>query len=418
MMKNYCGVLSLFLCPFQTFGLTMRILRLNNLGSSRIRCMLSKEIIYRRNSKRRFWQSRYHAVRMSLNLSSDEEDLDEFIIPKSDEYLGSNVGKIIQANIDRAEKIIRFKAEGADVQYSEDNTAADEDDFVDSLDGSIDLNALTKNLLQKFNSVQRREGSSKDSNRRSGLTRISTQLMESSINSAKRTLTTRDEFLQGNKTNETSGNETPLLNSTPENTSIFKDVPRSSEKGSAKKGSESATKEASPYLSNPSITVTALSHSLWSSALDIDDCAIDATCGKGKDSAELADIMFSKPRHEGMYLKKELVCVDIQEQAVSCTEALIRDQIGNETFQKYVRVVQKSHFPLPEPQHNRKVGLICYNLGWLPGSSKKISTSMETTIKSLVDATRLVRVGGLITVVTYQFRLPRDPSLKGNVQTE
>ena len=35
----------------------------------------------------------YHAVRMSLNISSDEEDLAEFIIPKSDEYLGSNVGK-------------------------------------------------------------------------------------------------------------------------------------------------------------------------------------------------------------------------------------------------------------------------------------------------------------------------------------
>ena len=31
-VERNCGVLSLFLCPFQTFGLTMRILRLNSLG--------------------------------------------------------------------------------------------------------------------------------------------------------------------------------------------------------------------------------------------------------------------------------------------------------------------------------------------------------------------------------------------------
>ena len=56
-------------------------------------------------------------------------------------------------------------------------------------------------------------------------------------------------------------------------------------------------------------------------------------------------------------------------------------------------------FSLPEPQHNKKVGVICYNLGWLPGFSKKIYTPTETNIKSLVDATRLVTVAGLITVV-------------------
>jgi len=53
--------------------------------------------------------------------------------------------------------------------------------------------------------------------------------------------------------------------------------------------------------------------------------------------------------------------------------------------------------------------LIVYNLGWLPGvvavdnnsDSKDCVTTTETTISSLVDATSLIRNGGMISIATY-----------------
>jgi hypothetical protein len=49
------------------------------------------------------------------------------------------------------------------------------------------------------------------------------------------------------------------------------------------------------------------------------------------------------------------------------------------------------------------VGLICYNLGYLPGMDDKATcqTQMVTTLYSLTDATLLLRQGGLLSVMTY-----------------
>lgn len=50
------------------------------------------------------------------------------------------------------------------------------------------------------------------------------------------------------------------------------------------------------------------------------------------------------------------------------------------------------------------VGVIAYNLGYLPGQEnvdRTVVTTARTTVASLTAATELVRVGGLITVVCY-----------------
>ena len=68
------------------------------------------------------------------------------------------------------------------------------------------------------------------------------------------------------------------------------------------------------------------------------------------------------------------------------------------------------------PRDKRSVGLVCYNLGYLPGAPtsgptleqpetpstyKDCKTQTETTLHSITDASLLLRVGGLLSIMTY-----------------
>ena len=48
-----------------------------------------------------------------------------------------------------------------------------------------------------------------------------------------------------------------------------------------------------------------------------------------------------------------------------------------------------------------RVDLFMYNLGYLPGGDKSITTDSATTLKSLSSALELLAVGGLLCVVCY-----------------
>ena len=182
----------------------------------------------------------------------------------------------------------------------------------------------------------------------------------------------------------------------------------------------SKSKDKRMYSDQPTVTSTALAHSLWSQILDpCRDTVIDATCGNGKDSLILANLLFppTSTISATEEIKPELICIDIQARAVGNTTHLLQTHlppnIMNPTSpqESYVRVLQMSHADnlLTVPKDTRSVGLICYNLGWLPGSgsdeiadtSKDISTEMGSTLKSLADATLLLREGGLLSVMTY-----------------
>lgn len=42
-----------------------------------------------------------------------------------------------------------------------------------------------------------------------------------------------------------------------------------------------------------------------------------------------------------------------------------------------------------------------YNLGWLPGGDKSITTKLEDTLESIEAAKRLVKHGGMISIMLY-----------------
>ena len=168
------------------------------------------------------------------------------------------------------------------------------------------------------------------------------------------------------------------------------------------------------YLSNPNVTPTALAHSLWKETiLPGVDTVIDATCGNGKDSVALAEMLFDGDDDNQKLIQPELLCIDIQSRAGTNTTEALREVLDDDIFENNCRVLGgTSHAPLPQPRNSKSVGLICYNLGWLPGSSaddkSAFSTKMVTTMYSLTDAVLMLRVGGLLSVMTYPGTTPQE----------
>lgn len=107
--------------------------------------------------------------------------------------------------------------------------------------------------------------------------------------------------------------------------------------------------------------------------------AVDATLGNGYDTDFLSDKF------------KQVYSFDIQKTAV---ENYISKNKEN------VKLILDSHEFL-DKYINNKVDCIMYNLGYLPGGDKTITTRCESTIKSLEKAVKFLNQNGLITICIY-----------------
>lgn len=163
------------------------------------------------------------------------------------------------------------------------------------------------------------------------------------------------------------------------------------------------------YLGNPSVTPTALAHSLWiSTILPHQDTVIDATCGNGKDCLALAKMLFpdNDAASSDQDAKPQLIGIDIQSRAIANTQRSLLSSLPSELYYNHVSILEQSHEHLMNvPADTQSVGLVCYNLGYLPGGStynyKETQTQTQTTLNSITDASLLLRVGGLLSVMTY-----------------
>ncbi len=136
-----------------------------------------------------------------------------------------------------------------------------------------------------------------------------------------------------------------------------------------------------------------LAHSLWLKHLRPGNNAIDATCGRGKDSLLIAQRILS----EGT---GKLVCMDIQDDAISSTKTLLEDHLTPQQFQR-VEFFQQSHIEFPQSLETLSIHLIIYNLGYLPGGEKSVTTMTKSTLLSLDNALKIISPGGLISVTCY-----------------
>lgn len=127
-----------------------------------------------------------------------------------------------------------------------------------------------------------------------------------------------------------------------------------------------------------------IAQNIWKSILSKDSTVVDATCGNGHDSLFLAEIL----------QKGNLYCIDIQQDAIIATKNLLDNTSCNTTFIQDCHSKIETHIPSP-------VDLIVYNLGYLPGSDKSLTTMTKTTLTSLKKSLTLIKPKGLVSITCY-----------------
>ncbi|MBO4218085.1 MAG: methyltransferase domain-containing protein, partial [Erysipelotrichaceae bacterium] len=114
-----------------------------------------------------------------------------------------------------------------------------------------------------------------------------------------------------------------------------------------------------------------------------DKVAIDATCGNG---------------HDTLYLAQRCRFVygfDIQQQAIENTEKLLSEN-GMENYMLLNCSFSRMEEIVPEG-----ADIITFNLGYLPGGDKSITTTAEETIRGLDAALRMLNPQGIIALTMY-----------------
>lgn len=121
------------------------------------------------------------------------------------------------------------------------------------------------------------------------------------------------------------------------------------------------------------------------------DCVIiDATCGNGHDTLALASAKPSK-----------LYAFDIQQQAVSNTTELLHSEgYGKQIENDTISIICDSHCNMSD-HVNGLADLIVFNLGYLPGGDKTVTTSGSETMAAVTSSLDLLNKGGLLCITMY-----------------
>lgn len=136
-----------------------------------------------------------------------------------------------------------------------------------------------------------------------------------------------------------------------------------------------------------------LAHHYWAQIITKGDHVIDATCGNGHDTLKLALLALDKD-------KGHLWAFDIQALALENTRKNISENLPHETLKK-IHLCCQSHENFPSEITSNSIKLIVYNLGYLPGGDKSITTALKSTLKSLERAKELIVPGGAISITCY-----------------
>jgi len=229
---------------------------------------------------------------------------------------------------------------------------------------------------------------------------IATDLLSGITNQAKRTLSTKNEFMDA----EVDSSSIPTPKDEMKDPSPTTTKPNNNEDDD-----EKLFPTELRYNQNPAVSLTALAQWLWATVLRPHiDTAIDATCGNGHDAKGIASILLG---NEDLFLyhESELICMDIQAEACQATREKLATILHASTMKHHVQILNQDHAaPLPTPKHPASVGLVVYNLGYLPNSDKAFQTQIDSTLSSIADALLLVRVGGMVSIMTYPGSNPQE----------
>jgi 16S rRNA C1402 N4-methylase RsmH len=119
--------------------------------------------------------------------------------------------------------------------------------------------------------------------------------------------------------------------------------------------------------------------------------AVDATVGNGHDLLTLAGLVGPTGHVFGF---------DIQQAAIDSASALMRTH----GVQNRISLYRQSHHRmvdcLPAEAHGR-IKAVMFNLGYLPGGDRSLTTVPETTTSALRQALQVLHPGGIISLIYY-----------------
>ena len=140
-------------------------------------------------------------------------------------------------------------------------------------------------------------------------------------------------------------------------------------------------------MSNILTKTTELAMSVTLSYIKDGDTAVDATCGNGMDTIALAAAV---GKNGTVY------AFDIQEDALIRTEERLLSYGYTNT-----KLILKSFETMDQHIPENTADAVIFNLGYLPGGDHSITTKTETTMPGLDTALKVIRPGGIVTIVMY-----------------
>lgn len=117
------------------------------------------------------------------------------------------------------------------------------------------------------------------------------------------------------------------------------------------------------------------------------DTVVDATMGNGHDTCFLAELVGEAGR---------VIAFDLQQVAVDSTSARLAEAGLRDRCELYCLGHEHMREKVSSP-----VRAVAFNLGWLPGGDKQITTRWETTKAALEQALALLLPLGICTVCAY-----------------
>ena len=121
------------------------------------------------------------------------------------------------------------------------------------------------------------------------------------------------------------------------------------------------------------------------------DICIDATAGRGFDTLHLCRLV-GESGH--------VTAFDIQQEAVDSTKELLEKN----GMSSRADVILSSHSEMDKYCKEGTASCIAFNFGWLPKGNHNINTRRETSIPAIEKGLKLLKKGGVMTLIIYYGR--------------
>lgn len=121
------------------------------------------------------------------------------------------------------------------------------------------------------------------------------------------------------------------------------------------------------------------------------DICIDATAGRGNDTAFLCELVGESGK---------VTAFDIQSDAIESTRKLLEEK----GLSDRAELILGSHTKMDKYADEGTVSCITFNFGWLPGGDHTVHTNKDTSLEAVKKALRLIKKGGLISMILYYGR--------------